>query len=431
MIIFIELFRFRRRIWVLSFQRKKIFAFRYLCNFKNFPMISSTKAVHPIYNLQFGLVCLSSLLFSASFNMLIPELPEYLSNMGGAEYKGLIIALFTLTAGISRPFSGRLTDTLGRVPVMAVGSIVCFVCGILYPVLGTVSGFLFLRLIHGFSTGFKPTATAAYVADIIPRERWGEALGFHGLCFSTGMAIGPAIGSTIKLHFSMDMLFYASSIFALLSILILMNMKETLKHTQRFSLHILKISRKDIIATEVLPAAIVTFLSYTAYGVILTLIPDWSQHLGIKNKGLFFMVFTISSLVIRFVAGKASDKYGRLHLIGLGLFFLIISLVIVGFSTSVAGLMFGATLFGISTGIVSPALNAWTVDMSFPEHRGKAMATMYIALEAGIGLGALFAGWIYQDEISKIPMVMYVSAGMVFLSMVYVFMRVKKDKKTI
>ena len=96
-------------------------------------MNSSVKAVHPIYNLQFGLVCLSSLLFSASFNMLIPELPEYLSNMGGAEYKGLIIALFTLTAGISRPFSGRLTDTMGRVPVMAIGSIVCFVCGILYP----------------------------------------------------------------------------------------------------------------------------------------------------------------------------------------------------------------------------------------------------------------------------------------------------------
>jgi len=393
-------------------------------------MNSSVKAIHPIYNLQFGLVCLSSLLFSASFNMLIPELPEYLSNMGGAEYKGLIIALFTLTAGISRPFSGRLTDTLGRVPVMAVGSIVCFVCGILYPVLGTVSGFLFLRLIHGFSTGFKPTATAAYVADIVPRERWGEALGLHGLCFSIGMALGPAIGSSIKLYSSMNMLFYASSVFALLSIVILMNMKETLKHKQRFSLRILKISRKDIIALEVLPAAIVTFLSYMAYGVILTLIPDWSQHLGIANKGLFFMVFTITSVMIRFGAGKASDKYGRLRLIGIGLFLLIISLVIVGFSTSIAGFLAGAALYGVSTGIVSPALNAWTVDMSFPEHRGKAMATMYIALEAGIGLGALFAGWVYQDVIAKIPMLMYASAIMVFLSLSYVWIQFRKDKKS-
>lgn len=391
-------------------------------------MTTSAKKPHPIYNIHFGLVCLSSLLFSASFNMLIPELPEYLSSMGGAEYKGLIIALFTLTAGISRPFSGRLTDTLGRVPVMAVGSIVCFVCGILYPVLGTVSGFLFLRLIHGFSTGFKPTATAAYVADIIPRERWGEALGIHGLCFSTGMAIGPAIGSTIKLHFSMDMLFYASSVFALLSIVILMNMKETLKHKHRFSLHILKISRKDIIAKEVLPAAVVTFLSYTAYGVILTLIPDWSQYLGIANKGMFFMVFTITSLLIRFGAGKASDKYGRLKPMGIGLAILIVSLVIIAFSNSIAGLLFGAALYGVATGIVSPALNAWTVDMSYPEHRGKAMATMYIALEAGIGLGALFAGWVYQDVIAKIPIIMYASAGMTFLALSYVWFYIRKSK---
>lgn len=394
-------------------------------------MNPSDKAVHPIYNIHFGLVCLSSLLFSASFNMLIPELPEYLSSMGGAEYKGLIIALFTLTAGFSRPFSGRLTDTLGRVPVMAVGSIVCFVCGLLYPVLTTVSGFLFLRLLHGFSTGFKPTATAAYVADIVPRERWGEALGIHGLCFSTGMAIGPAIGSTIKLNFSMDMLFYASSVFALLSIVILMNMKETLKHKHRFSFRILKISRKDIIAKEVLPAAIVTFLSYMAYGVILTLIPDWSHYLGIANKGLFFMVFTIASLLIRFGAGKASDKYGRLKPMSIGLAMLIVSLAVVGFSTSIAGLLLGATLYGIATGIVSPALNAWTVDMSHPEHRGKAMATMYIALEAGIGLGALFAGWVYQDVIAKIPMVMYLSAGVTFLALVYVWLQIKNNKTTV
>jgi MFS family permease len=171
-----------------------------------------------IYNPQFILVCLSSFLFSSSFNMLIPELPAYLSSLGGAEYKGLIIALFTLTAGISRPFSGKLTDKIGRVPVMAIGSIVCFACGFLYPILTSIAGFLLLRLFHGFSTGFKPTATAAYVADIVPSEKWGEAMGIHGLFFSTGMAIGPAIGSAITLHYSINVLFYCSSLFAFLSI---------------------------------------------------------------------------------------------------------------------------------------------------------------------------------------------------------------------
>ncbi|HMQ62313.1 MAG TPA: hypothetical protein PKE06_16675, partial [Flavilitoribacter sp.] len=73
-----------------------------------------TTAQARLYTTPFLLICVSHFLFGASFNMLIPELPAYLTSLGGAEYKGLIIALFTVTAGISRPFSGRLTDTVGR-----------------------------------------------------------------------------------------------------------------------------------------------------------------------------------------------------------------------------------------------------------------------------------------------------------------------------
>lgn len=384
----------------------------------------------PVYNLHFILMCLSSLLFSASFNIMIPELPAYLSSMGGAEYKGFIIALFTLTAGISRPFSGKLTDKVGRVPIMAVGSIVCFVCGILYPVLTTVSGFLFLRLVHGFSTGFKPTATAAYIADIIPRERWGEALGLHGICFSIGMAIGPALGSTITLYTSINVMFFTSSFFALLSILILFNMKETLQNKQKFSFGLLKISKQDVFAKEALPAALITFLSYVAYGSILTLIPDWTEHLGFQNKGVFFMVFTISSMMVRFFAGKISDQKGRVLVIKLGLVLLIIALVLLASIDAKIGLILGGLMYGISTGILSPALNAWTIDFSKPDERGKAMATMYIAMEAGIGFGALCAGWYFQDYLDRIPMVIYVSAFICLLGTIYM-LRFKNKPQTI
>lgn len=381
---------------------------------------------HPIYNIPFGLLCLSSLFFSASFNMLIPELPAYLSSLGGAEYKGLIIALFTLTAGISRPFSGKLTDTIGRVPVMAVGSIVCFVCGFLYPVLGSVSGFLFLRLVHGFSTGFKPTATAAYVADMVPVSRWGEALGLHGLFFSTGMAIGPAMGSAIVTHFSMDTMFYFSSFLALLSIIILYNMKETIKEKQPFRWSLLKISRTEIIEGQVIPAGIVTMLSYIPYGVILTLIPDFGGSIGVKNKGMFFMVFTISSLVVRFVAGRISDKRGRENVIRAGLLIVVVSLFLLGYAGSPRGLIFGSIVYGIGTGILSPAINAWTIDLSHPDRRGKAMATMYIALEAGIGLGALLAGWFYQDVISMVPWLLYAAGAVAILAFIYMLFWRKK-----
>jgi MFS family permease len=56
-----------------------------------------------VYKLQFWLLCLSNFLFAASFQMMIPELPDYLAAMGGQQHIGLIIALFTLTAGVARP----------------------------------------------------------------------------------------------------------------------------------------------------------------------------------------------------------------------------------------------------------------------------------------------------------------------------------------
>ncbi|MCY4780218.1 MFS transporter [Sphingobacterium sp. UT-1RO-CII-1] len=382
-----------------------------------------------IYTLPFALLCLSSLLFSASFNMIIPELPNYLSQLGGAEHKGLIIALFTLTAGISRPFSGKLTDKWGRVPVMAVGSIVCFLCGFLYPIISSVAGFFMLRLVHGFSTGFKPTSTSAYIADIIPHNRWGEALGMHGLCFSIGGAVGPAIGSYIAEDFGINTMFYSSSVFALLSIVIVLNMKETLKNKERFNLSMLKIRRDEIVELRVIPAGIVTLLSYTGYGVILTLIPDWSEHLGIGNKGLFFTAYTLSSIAIRFVSGKVADRYGRIPVMIVGLFIIAVAVLLLGLGNSINGLILGAVIYGIGTGILSPAVNAWTIDLSLPQHRGKAMATMYIALEAGIGGGALLAGYAYHDDISRIPAIFIVNSIVILLAFFYILFWNHKNKR--
>lgn len=360
--------------------------------------------------------------------MLLPELPAYLSSLGGAEYKGLIIALFTLTAGLSRPFSGKLTDNIGRIPVMAIGSIVCFVCGFLYPVLGSVAGFLFIRLIHGFSTGFKPTATAAYVADIVPSTKWGEAMGIHGLCFSTGLGIGPAIGSAITMYSSIDMLFYCSSLFALLSIVIVMNMKETLPLKKRFEFSHLKIGRNEIIEKQVLPSAIITFLTYFSYGALITLIPDWSQHLGILNKGIFFLTFTFSSLLIRFAAGKISDQYGRILMLKVSTALIAFSMILIGHASGMLSLIIASIAYGIATGIQSPALNAWTIDLSHPDRRGKAVATMYIALEAGIGIGALVAGWLFMDNVKMIPTIFYISSLMSLTGLIYlIFVYKKRD----
>ncbi|OYZ00770.1 MAG: MFS transporter [Sphingobacteriia bacterium 28-36-52] len=355
-------------------------------------------ANHRFFTFQFGLLCVSNFLFSASFNMMIPELPGYLTKIGGAEYKGLIIALFTLMAGISRPFSGKLTDTIGRVPVMVFGSLVCVVCSLLYPVLTSVVGFLLLRFVHGFSTGFKPTATAAYGADVVHESRRGEAMGALAIGYTIGASAGPMLGSYLVNYFGYDIMFYVSAFLALGSVIILYNVKETLPKATRFKAAHLKINQTEIFDASAIRPALITLLLCFSIGTVLTVAPDFSEHLGLHNKGIFFAFFTVASLFIRFVAGKISDKYGRVPVLIGSTAVLVVAMIILSLSHSVTMMLVGAVLYGLSWGINSPVITAWTVDLCEPVNRGKAIASMYIALEVGIGTGALFSGWIYHNQ---------------------------------
>ena len=373
-----------------------------------------------LYTLPFFLLCLSNFLFSASFSMIIPELPDYLASLGGKEYIGYTIALFTLAAGFSRPFSGKLTDHIGRIPIMAFGSLVCFICGGLYPMLHTVQGFLFLRFIHGMSTGTKPTATAAYVADVIPEDRRGEAQGSLGIFTATGMSIGPAIGSFLAAHYGLDQMFYISSIFALASIVILSRMKETLPKAMKssFSFSLFRIGWKDVFEPKVVPVFwVMLFVSFSA-GAMITLIPDTSKLVGWTNKGLYFTIYTISSILVRFFFSKASDQYGRIPVLIFGCFMLSLSMFLLVFSANSYLLIVSAIIYGMAWGVNTPTLAAWTNDLGDKNHMGRAMATMYIALEAGIGIGAYVSGEIYQGVASQIPIPFLLAALLSLLAFI-------------
>ena len=324
-----------------------------------------------------------------------------MTSLGGEDYKGLIISLFTLTAGLSRPFSGKLADKVGRKPVMIFGAIICCIVSLLYPVMTSVAGFLFLRFVHGFSTGFTPTGTSAYVADIVPFNRRGEAMGMQSLFGSLGMAAGPALGGYLASIYDLNILFYISGLVALLSIVILLRLKETVNPKEKLNLRHFTLNRHEIIEKRVIDPSVVLFFTVFSFGIILTIIPDFSEHLGIKNKGLFFTVFTLSSLAIRIIAGKTSDKYGRIPVMKVASLSMALAMLVIAFADSKLMLMVGGMIFGFSVGMNSPTITAWTIDLSLNAFRGRALATMYIALEAGIGIGALFSGWIYAlDSIS-------------------------------
>ena len=175
-------------------------------------------------------------------------------------------------------------------------------------------------------------------------------------------------------------------------------MKETLAEQQPFSFSLLRLKPREVLEPRVLAPCIALVLTTFSYGVVLTITPDLSDSLGIDNRGLFFAYFTGASVTVRVLAGKASDKYGRLVVLKIATLIMAAGMFLIGWATSVPMFLAGGILFGLGAGMNTPTVFAWTIDLSRDRYRGRAMATMYIALEFGIGVGALLSGWIYRND---------------------------------
>ncbi len=359
--------------------------------------------------------------------MIIPELPAFLTSLGGENYKGLIIALFTLSAGLSRPISGKLADTIGRIPVMVFGTLVCVICSLLYPFLTSVAGFLLLRFFHGFSTGFKPTASTAFAADIIPPHRRGEAMGILGISMNIGASAFPPIGSSLVIHYSMDIMFYVSSLLALISIVMLMGLRETLENKQAFRPSLLKMPLNEIIEVKAFAPAFVTLFIYFTFGVLLTISPDQSVYLGLENKGLIFTSITFCSILSRAVAGKVSDIYGRIIVIKMSVLLMVLAHFYMAIADSPFDLLLAGGALGFATGIASPAIFAWVIDISPEDRKARYMATVYIALEIGIGTGALFSAWSFANNPDFFARTYYATAALTLVAGVYLQFFYKKE----
>lgn len=362
--------------------------------------------------------------FTASFNLILPEMNQYLSALGGSDYKGWIIALFTISAGISRPFSGKLSDKIGRKRVMAIGIFMSLAVCVVYPFCFSVWFFLLMRFMHGFASGFYPTGATALVTDLLPDKERGAKMGIWGTFISLGIGAGQGLSSTVKEVFTMDGLFIASAVVSALSYYLMSTADETLINKQPFKWKMLSLKFTDIIEPRVVPVAMVMFLSATCSGIIFVLAPEIAGFLeikfnGVDNKGWFFVPYVVSTIGVRLLTGRVSDMIGRRETLFAGMILLAISMVMIGSAGNFFWFTISAVLFGLATGMCSPTIFAWTADLSPAHRRGVGAGTMFIALEFGICFGSIVTNVLYDNTQESIFVVFAFGATMAVLTIMY------------
>ena len=371
---------------------------------------------------------LSMFFFMMSFNLIMPELNGFITLLGGENIKGLIITLFTISAGISRPFSGKISDLVGRKTTIYLGIIVCCLVTMSYPLAHSVFFFLTLRFLHGLSAGFTPTGATALITDILPEKSRGQAMGIWGTFISLGIGVGQALGSWIFMQFNFTVLFACSALLGIISLLLSIYVRETLTIKNKFKPQMLLIKWKDVFEPSVLPASLVMFLTAASSGIIFVITPDISNFLGIQNKGWFFGIYVISTILVRLLTGSLSDKIGRRKTLLIGNFFLITSMISIGLADTITFYTISAIIFGFATGISSPTLFAWTADLSAFDRRGVGAGSMFIALECGIMLGSLSTLVFYKSTFSSVFNSFAFGAFLSFVASIYLIWHLKNRK---
>lgn len=362
----------------------------------------------------------------ASFGMIMPELPGFLTKLGRPDLIGWIVGLFTIGAFSSRFISGRIADSAGRRPVMLFGTWVTMIAGLGYILIGWLQPelssawrgvpmvvwlFLLLRFLHGMSTGFRPTGTTAFLTDTTPLNRRGEALGYLGVAGNAGMAGGPALGSWLTVEFGYDAMFLTSSALGVLALILTLRLPESLPNSRKVRLQDLNVFSGPVLDWSSWPASMALLPVAFAFGAFLTITPDFVDSLGYVYKGSFNTIIVIASISMRLFAGKASDRLGRVPLLIIGSALLAVGMFGLALAQSQLTAALAGVVYGMSIGINMPAIFAWTADLAKPGKTALALGTMLMALEVGIGAGAVFSGHRFAGDVNAIPSLYAISGA--------------------
>lgn len=155
------------------------------------------------------------------FGLIIPALPTYAQRLHASEFTvGMLIASYSLMQFFFTPIWGRLSDKLGRRP-MLLFSLAASAIGYLIWGLTDSLWMLFLsRLVAGFGNANIAVAQA-YISDVTSLENRAKGMGLVGAAFGLGFVIGPAIGCGLSaLGMSLGALGFVAFAFSLLDLIL-------------------------------------------------------------------------------------------------------------------------------------------------------------------------------------------------------------------
>jgi multidrug resistance protein len=372
----------------------------------------------------FGAIWTSVALDLVGFGIVLPILPLYAERFGAgpAAATGLVAA-FSAAQLVASPLWGRVSDRIGRKPVLVV-SLIGTCLGSLVTGLAGALWILFLgRIIDGASGGSVSVAQAA-VADVAPPEQRARLFGLLGAAFGLGFVAGPAIGGLAALGGPKIPFLLAAAIAGGNAVMAIRRLPEThpgAAHAEHGPV-LERIDWHRSGVTALLAVAFTSLVAFSAFEATFSLFGERRLGLKIASTGaVFAAVGVVLSIVQVKLVGPAVDRLGEGGTMLVGLALDAVGLVALALVHSWLTLAPALFLLVVGQGLVTPTLSSAVAGRVGAHRRGGVLGVQQAAGGLARVVGPMAGGFLFQH--AGVPVPYLVGAAFMALAAVLVASR--------
>jgi len=308
---------------------------------------------------------------------------------------GLVSGIFIIGILIGRLGTGHIIEDVGSRRVLVIGTLLYIITSTLYFAAINLPLLILMRFLHGFAFGVANTATGTIAAQIIPRGRHGEGIGYYSMSQILATALGPYLGIVLSQRVDFKMIFLIASLVAAISFAISFVVSQpSYKPPKQVKTKTVKqFQISEFLEFRAIPISIIVLIVGFGYSVVLSFLSLYSRQLCLEEAAsFFFLIYAIVVIFSRPFSGRLLDARGANFVVYPCILFFSIGMLVLSQATYGITLLLSGAIIGLGYGNFLSCGQAISVKSTSPNRFGLATATYYMFLDIGFGVGPYLFG---------------------------------------
>ena len=352
-----------------------------------------------------ALLTCNVLFMSASYTMIIPFLPMYLTNELGVDdtsvslWAGLSFSVTFFVSAVMAPIWGRIADRKGKRLMAMRASLLIAISYLLGGIVTSPEQLIIVRVFQGFASGLWPM-DLAIMTLYAPQERLGFSLGIMQGTLTAGGVVGPLLGGVLAELFGMRTSFYIGGLALFINFLAFTFIikeppmpKSTVPLTaeEKNPMHLWHI---PILRTMMIVSTLAQMVLYILMPVITTYIKALAGSMDniVFVAGAVFSLSGIAGAIAAPLWGIYGTRRTYFNSMFLAMLFGGIMFTLQGIPDTL--MPFAVMQFGVGLFIagIQPSLNAIIAQHTPPQLKGSVFGLLFSAQQIGGATGPLLGG---------------------------------------